>query len=77
MERKTDAKERKLWPDDLLILESFDPKMQINWQIDAGDISKEDTRYVLRWESLPHNRDRARDTVPRPSMLRLYKIRYD
>ena len=66
-----------LWPKDLLIKESFDQNMQINWKIDAGEIKDKNAKYVLRWETLPMNRDRPRDHVPKPSTLRLYKIRYD
>lgn len=31
-------------------------------------------RYVLRWETLPPNRDRPRDEIPPPSDLQLYTI---
>jgi len=71
------VKDEQRWPEDLLIKESFDPAMEINWLSDAGDNSDPNARYVLRWESLPENRDRPRSQVPRPSTLRLYKIRYN
>ncbi|MDI1250375.1 MAG: BNR repeat-containing protein [Lacunisphaera sp.] len=31
-------------------------------------------RYVLRWETLPRNRDRPRDAAPPPAELRLYEL---
>jgi len=31
-------------------------------------------RYVLRWETLPRNRDRPRDSAPPPSELRLFEL---
>jgi hypothetical protein len=31
-------------------------------------------RYVLRWETLPRNRDRPRDSAPPPTELRLYEL---
>ena len=71
------AKAEPLWPEDLLIKESFDPTMQINWQSDAGENDDRNAKYVLRWESLPDNRDRPRSQAPKPSTLRLYKIKYD
>ena len=44
---------------------------------DAGENSGPDRRYFLRWETLGVNRDRPRQVVPKPSMLRLYELRYD
>jgi hypothetical protein len=38
-------------------------------------VSRADNRrWVLRWETLPRNRDRPRDAVPPPSELRLYEM---
>jgi len=34
----------------------------------------EGRRYVLRWETLPRNRDRPRDEAPPPSALRIYEL---
>jgi hypothetical protein len=31
-------------------------------------------RWVLRWETLPHNRDQPRPTAPPPTELRLYEL---
>lgn len=31
-------------------------------------------RWVLRWETLPHNRDRPREVAPPPSQLRVYEL---
>ncbi len=45
----------------------------------AGDLGKSPergVRYILRWETLPANRDRAREgTPPPPTMLRLVRVR--
>jgi hypothetical protein len=35
--------------------------------------SYEGRRYLLRWETLPRNRDRPRDEAPPPSTLRIYE----
>jgi hypothetical protein len=31
-------------------------------------------RWVLRWETLPRNRDEPRETAPPPTELRLYEL---
>lgn len=46
---------------------------------DAGDITTLDfvhggRRWVLRWETLPRNRDRPRDIAPPPTELRLHEF---
>ena len=42
---------------------------------DLGGSDEPGVRYVLRWETLPSNRDRPRPgPLPPPSMLRLYKL---
>ena len=55
--------------------ESDFPSMIVKWAGDAGKSDSPSYRYVLRWETLPQNRDRRREgPLPEPSMLRLYKI---
>ena len=56
-------------------VESTWPGMEVRSAADlgAGDNSK--VRHVLRWETLPSNRDRPRSgPLPPPTMLRLYQI---
>ncbi|MCF7973870.1 MAG: BNR repeat-containing protein [Phycisphaerae bacterium] len=64
----------KQWPPSLSKPESTFPGMEVRWQSDAGTSGEPETKYVLRWETLGPNRDRPRDSVPEPTMLRLYKI---
>ncbi|WP_436925275.1 BNR repeat-containing protein [Halosimplex amylolyticum] len=48
---------------------------EVQWVADSatGTEQGEDTRtYALRWETLPANRDRAREGRPEPTTLRLY-----
>lgn len=55
-------------------VESDWPGMEVRT---AEDLGKPDVpvRYILRWETLPSNRDRPRSPpLPPPSMLRLYEI---
>lgn len=66
-----------VWPKELNKLESDFPSMQVRWAKDAGEVMDSDVKYFLRWETLGVNRDRSRATIPKPSMLRVYKIRYD
>ncbi|MBN1124340.1 MAG: BNR repeat-containing protein [Sedimentisphaerales bacterium] len=50
--------------------------MQVRWANDLGENSEPGVRYMLRWETLDRNRDRPRsDPLPKPSTLRLYKLR--
>lgn len=46
------------------------PEMQVNW-VEGGERTADGTRYAIRWESLPPNRDRERDRVP-PTTLWVY-----
>jgi hypothetical protein len=62
-------------PPQLGRLESTFPGMEVHWAEDSGQSNDANTRYVLRWETLPENRDRPRQgPVPEPSMLRVYKL---
>lgn len=51
------------------------PGMEVKIQSDRGKNSDPKTRYVMRWETLPPNRDRAREgNLPEPSLLKLFKL---
>jgi BNR repeat-containing family member len=62
------------WPAALARPESDFPGMGVRWRNDAGASGESGVRYVLRWETLGPNRDRARDVEPPASLLRLYKL---
>jgi hypothetical protein len=57
-------------PAALLRAESAYPGMEVQTAVsrEGGH------RYVLRWETLPRNRDLPRETAPPPSELRLYEL---
>lgn len=56
-------------------VESDFPGMQVRWANDLGRGGRKGVRYALRWETLPQNRDRAREgDLPEPVMLRLYEM---
>ncbi|MCD6394201.1 MAG: BNR repeat-containing protein [Planctomycetes bacterium] len=62
-------------PGRLSKVESDFAGMQVRWGSDSGASDGKGVKYVLRWETLGRNRDRARKgPLPRPSMLRLYKL---
>lgn len=56
-------------------VESSFPGMAVRWKADTGPSRATDSRFVLRWEALPVNRDQAREVVPPPSVLQLYELR--
>jgi len=63
-------------PARLYELESDFPGMQVVWRVDSGHTEEPGVRYIIRWETLPPNRDRPTEgPLPEPSMLRLYKLR--
>ena len=68
-----------LWnsiPPELNKVESEHPNMTVNIASDLGHADEPGVRYLLRWESLPPNRDQPyAGDLPKPSMLRLYKLR--
>ena len=72
-----EMREMPHWPKALGKPESDHPGMQVKWLGDAGKDVDPKMRYFLRWETLGVNRDRPRQMVPKPSILRLYKLRYD
>lgn len=62
------------WPAALARPASDFPGMTVRWRSDSGGSGEPGVRYVLRWETLGPNRDRARDVAPAASMLRLYRL---
>ena len=60
------------FPKDINFVESTFPGMRVNTHFDEGKPADR-KRYMLRWETLPANRDRKPEgELPEPSMLRLY-----
>jgi hypothetical protein len=74
--KPTSTVEMKMWPEELMVMEDHTGHMQINWKKDAGESGAADLEYVLRWETLPPNRDRPNETIPRASNLKLYRLKY-
>lgn len=67
--------QRARYPAKLRSPQSDFKDMAVRWAGDMGEVKDPSIRYVLRWETLPRNRDRARKgPLPKPSMLRLYKF---
>jgi len=63
------------YPANLCKPESTFPGMTVRWAEDVGVAPGPPGRYVLRWETLPQNRDRPRKgPLPEPAMLKLYKL---
>ncbi len=51
------------------------PGLLIQTSEDIGDSEKEESRYILKWETIKRNRDRAPEKPwPGPSQLYLYKL---
>lgn len=66
----------KPMPAEISRLESKRPGMQVRTAADLGKPPRPGTRYILRWETLPPNRDRPRKgEPPKASMLRVYKLK--
>jgi hypothetical protein len=62
-------------PPELGKVESAFRGMQVNFLPDAGKSGEKGVRYVLRWETLPRNRDQARPQPwPDAGMLRVVKL---
>jgi hypothetical protein len=56
-------------------VESTFPGMTVSRALDSGKSPKKNETYMLRWETLPANRDAKREgELPPPSVLRLYKF---
>lgn len=70
------APRHREWPAGFSRVESDWPEMGVRTANDLGGSDEPGVRYVLRWETLPANRDRPRPApLPPPSMLRLCEIR--
>jgi hypothetical protein len=50
------------------------PGIQVNWCPDTGESPDDSARYVLRWESLGVNRDRAKQSIPEAGEMLLLKL---
>jgi len=63
------------YPAALNRVQSDFPGMHIRRAADMGTSGKNSVRYILQWETLGRNRDRARQPpLPEPSMLRLHQL---
>ena len=63
-------------PKELSRVQSAWPEMTVRTAHDLGRSDTPGVQYVLRWETLPTNRDRPRpEPLPPPSMLKLYELR--
>jgi hypothetical protein len=63
------------YPTSIDLVESSFPEMSVRKSFDSGKAPGEKMFYLLRWETLPANRDVMREgELPPPSMLKLYKI---
>jgi hypothetical protein len=69
------APQRQRQPRGIGRLESDFPGIEVRRTADLCDTGDPAVRYLLRWETLPANRDRPRDgDLPPSSKLRLYKL---
>ncbi|OGG46496.1 MAG: hypothetical protein A3F84_28205 [Candidatus Handelsmanbacteria bacterium RIFCSPLOWO2_12_FULL_64_10] len=64
-------------PEALLKVASDFPGLEAHTLTGRGEGPEPGVRYVLRWETLPANRDRPREQAPPPSELRLYELRLE
>ncbi|MCZ6632414.1 MAG: BNR repeat-containing protein [bacterium] len=62
-------------PSELLEVRSDFPNMEVRTRMVRGANPDTGVRYLLRWETLPRNRDRAWENVPPPGELRLYTLK--
>lgn len=70
------APRRDALPQEITKLESTRPGMAVRTAADLGHGDDSKVRYILRWETLPSNRDRPHPgDPPRPSMLRVYRLK--
>jgi len=70
------APRRERLPEAITRLESDHPGMGVRTTGDLGQSGEQGVRYILRWETLPSNRDRPRPgELPPASRLRVYKLR--
>jgi hypothetical protein len=62
---------RRSWPSEIGHVRSSFPEMRVKLRWDKN----RDSGYILRWETLPNNRDLPRDPpYPDPSDLQVYKV---
>jgi type 1 glutamine amidotransferase len=63
-------------PAELSKVESTIPNMEVQMSSDRGRADEPGVRYLLRWETLPPNRDRPYPgEPPKPNMLQIIKLR--
>ncbi|HLP24577.1 MAG TPA: BNR repeat-containing protein [Acidobacteriota bacterium] len=65
--------EKSPLPDELMRAHATEAELEVRTLVVHAD----GKRYVLRWETLPSNRDRPRDEVPAPTELRLFEFPSD
>jgi BNR repeat-containing family member len=63
------------YPASLDVPQSSTAGMVTRWADDSGASPDASIRYMLRWETLPTNRDLPRSTIPPATPLRLYAFR--
>jgi hypothetical protein len=51
--------------------------MEVRWRKDAGTSPDAGIVYMMRWETLPSNRDMPRTPIPPATKLRLYGFRVE
>jgi len=67
--------QRRSTPTGLGRIEGSFPGLKVKTQSDTGRSENPEIRYMLRWETLEANRDKAREgPLPGPSMLRLFAV---
>jgi len=67
---------RPHYPRSLWKVESKFPGMTVRYADDQGSSGEPGRRFILRWETLPANRDQPRpEPWPQPSMLRVLELR--
>lgn len=72
---KAIGKIKRSSPPELAKIEGSFPGLKVTTRSDSGKSDNPDTRYLLRWETLEANRDKAREgPLPGPSMLRLHAV---
>jgi hypothetical protein len=63
------------YPPQLMQPESKFSEMEVRWAEDQSSSGKPGKQYVLRWETLPANRDEPRTgPLPEPSLLQVYLL---
>jgi hypothetical protein len=65
------------YPPELAEVESPTAMMEVRWRKDAGTSPDAGIVYMMRWETLPSNRDMPRTPIPPATKLRLYGFRVE